>query len=83
MSEWFVYVLRCVDDSLYTGIATDLTRRLAEHNGELPGGARYTRGRRPVSLLHSEQVASRAEACRREMAIKGLKKAEKELLVSS
>ncbi len=82
MSEWLVYILRCADDSLYTGVATDVVRRLAEHNGELPGGARYTRGRRPVQLLYSEQVASRAEACRREAAIKRLKKGQKELLVS-
>lgn len=81
MKEWFVYILRCADDSLYTGIAIDVTRRIDEHNGKLPGGARYTRGRRPVRLLHSEQVASRAEACHREMEIKRLKKSEKELLI--
>lgn len=67
---WFVYVLRCADGSFYTGITTDVARRLEEHNGSDRLGARYTRVRRPVSLAYMETVASRAEATRREAAIR-------------
>jgi putative endonuclease len=74
---WFVYLLRCADGSLYAGITTDLTRRLAEHNGTGGAGARYTRARRPVELFYSEMASSRAEAARREAAIKRLDRAAK------
>jgi putative endonuclease len=74
---WWVYLLRCADGSLYTGITTDLARRLAEHNGEGGVGARYTRSRRPVQLAYAEAAASRAEAARREAAIKRLDRARK------
>ena len=76
-AAWFVYMLRCADGSLYTGITTDLSRRLAEHNGEGGLGARYTRGRRPVTLAYSESAGSRAEAAQREAAIKQLDRARK------
>ena len=49
-ATWHVYLLRCADNTLYCGVTTDLDRRLAQHNGRLPGGARYTRPRRPVAL---------------------------------
>ena len=49
-ATWHVYLLRCADDTLYCGVTTDLDRRLAQHNGRLAGGARYTRPRRPVAL---------------------------------
>lgn len=69
---WFVYMLRCADGSLYTGITTDIERRLAEHNGEGALGARYTRPRRPVTLAYTEAADDRASASRREAAIKRL-----------
>jgi putative endonuclease len=72
-----VYVLRCADGSLYTGITTDVSRRLAEHNGNGAAGARYTRSRRPVALVHAEAACDRAEALRREAAIKRLDRARK------
>lgn len=78
--EWFVYIVRCADNSLYTGITTDLERRLSEHNGE--GGARYTRSRQPVELVYQEEAGSRSEASKREMAIKQLKRKQKETLVN-
>ena len=53
MRLWSVYLLRCSDDTLYCGVTTNVQRRLAMHNGVLPGGAKYTRGRRPVKLLIS------------------------------
>ena len=82
-AAWSVYMLRCVDGSLYTGITTDLARRVAEHNGEGGPGARYTRSRRPVQLVYVEAVASRAEAARREAAIKRLDRARKLALCAS
>jgi putative endonuclease len=76
-SAWHVYILRCADGSLYTGVATDLQRRLLQHNGSLAGGSRYTRGRRPVSLLWSDTASDRSTAQRREAAIKRLSRDEK------
>ncbi|ODU35167.1 MAG: endonuclease [Thiobacillus sp. SCN 63-374] len=76
-AAWCVYMLRCADGSLYTGITTDLARRVAEHNGAGGLGARYTRSRRPVQLVYAEAAASRAEAARREAAIKQLDRAGK------
>ena len=77
LAAWFVYMLRCADGSLYTGITTDLPRRLAEHNGEGGLGARYTRSRRPVALVYSEPADHRAAASRREAAIKRLDRTRK------
>ncbi len=76
-NTWFVYLLRCADDTLYTGVTTDMTRRLDEHNNDDRLGARYTRARRPVTLLHCEPAASRSEACKREAAIRKLSRAAK------
>ncbi len=68
-------MLRCADGSLYTGITTDLDRRLAEHNGDGPAGARYTRSRRPVQLVYREAASNRSDAAQREAAIKRLDRA--------
>ncbi len=78
---WTVYILRCADGSLYTGIARDPARRLAAHNNGR--GAAYTRGRRPVALIHQEAAASHSVALRREWAIKQLSRTEKERLAMS
>jgi predicted GIY-YIG superfamily endonuclease len=78
--SWFVYVLRCRDGSLYTGVTTDLARRLAAHQSGR--GARYTRGRLPVRLVYRERAASRGAALRREASIKRLRRAAKLALVS-
>lgn len=80
MNEWYVYILRCADDSLYTGIARDLGARIALHNAGR--GAKYTRGRGPVRVVYSERVASRSAALQREHAIKRLPAAAKRALVS-
>jgi uncharacterized protein (TIGR02453 family) len=74
-----VYLLRCGDGSLYTGIARDPARRVAQHNAGR--GAAYTRARRPVELVYHESAASRPEALRREWAIKRLTRAEKDALI--
>jgi putative endonuclease len=70
MSAWFVYVVRCRDGSLYTGVARDVDARVATHNQGR--GARYTRGRGPVALVHVERKQSQGSALRREAAIKAL-----------
>ncbi|QDT41945.1 GIY-YIG nuclease superfamily protein [Gimesia alba] len=78
---WFVYILRCADRSLYTGITTDLTRRCQQHNTGT--GARYTRSRLPVSIEYHETQASRSAALKRELEIKAMSRAAKEALISS
>ena len=81
MSSWYVYILECADGSLYTGITTDLERRLREHNeGKL--GARYTRARRPVSLRYSATFENRSEASVEEAKIKKLSRRKKLELVA-
>jgi len=76
-----VYVVRCADGSLYTGIARDIAERIAQHNDGK--GARYTRARRPVALVYAEPAEDRAAALRREHAIKRLSAADKRELVAS
>jgi putative endonuclease len=77
----YVYVLACADDTLYTGYTTDVERRVAEHDAD--EGARYTRGRTPVELVHVEEFETRSAAMSREYEIKQLSRAEKERLVES
>ena len=72
---WFVYMLRCGDGSLYTGITDDVPRRLEAHRSGK--GAKYTRGRGPLELAYQEQVEDKPAALRREYAIKHLKRADK------
>ena len=76
---WYVYLLECGDGTLYCGITCDLERRVAQHNGLLPGGARYTRGRRPVRLAASLACADKPTALRLERAVKARPRAEKRL----
>ena len=77
---WFVYILECADQSLYTGITKDLKRRIDEHNGS-KSGARYTRSRRPVILMHHESYEDRSMATQREMQIKRLSRQQKLQLI--
>ena len=79
---WYVYVVACFDDSLYCGITTDVNRRIKQHNGDISGGSKYTRSRRPVKLVWSVDVADRSEASKVEYKIKRLSKLKKEKLVS-
>ena len=76
MSKYFVYILRCADDTLYTGITTDLERRVDEHNNSVKG-AKYTRARRPVELVYSEELGNRSLASKREFSIKKMSRKEK------
>ena len=81
MTAWYVYILRCADQSLYTGVTTDPERRLKEHNHD-KAGAKYTRARRPVKLIYQEIVTNRSAACRREHTIKALSRMAKEALIN-
>ncbi len=80
--EYFVYILECKDESFYTGITTELERRVEEHNFS-DKGAKYTKMRRPVKLIYFEKVKNKSEASKREFEIKKLKRKEKENLVES
>lgn len=75
-------MLRCADDTLYTGITTDLKRRLAEHNNDNKKGAKYTRVRRPVTPVYQEYWDNRAQASRREHELKKLSRLAKTKLIS-
>jgi putative endonuclease len=81
-TAWQVYIVRCVDDSLYTGIARDVARRIAEHNADSGPGASYTRSRRPVTLVYQEPAADRSAASKREYRIKQLSRGEKLALIA-
>jgi predicted GIY-YIG superfamily endonuclease len=78
---WFVYMLRCADGSLYTGITTDLERRCTQHNRGR--ASRYTRARLPARLIYQEAWATRGLALRREAAIKALPRRRKEALLGA
>lgn len=83
MSEaWYVYILRCADGTLYTGITTDVLRRIEEHNSHDRLAARYTRSRRPVELVYAERSDDRASAGRREAAIKKMSRSAKLALLT-
>lgn len=81
-SGWFVYILRCRDGTFYTGITIDLDRRLAEHNGGKLG-ARYTKARRPVTLVYAESADSRSSAARREYQLRRMSAEAKRLLAAT
>ena len=83
MPDWAVYILRCVDGSLYTGISVDVERRVEEHNSCNRLGAKYTRGRRPVKLVYTEVLNDRSQATQRELQIKQMSHKEKERLIRS
>src|SRR5256885_15797867 len=76
---WFVYILRCADGSLYTGITNDVKRRCRQHSEGI--ASRYTRGRRPPKLVWREVQPSRSSALKREAAIKGMTRRDKVALI--
>ncbi len=81
INGWYVYIVRCRDGTLYTGVTNDLARRIAEHNRGT--GCRYTRGRRPVRLSYRESFRDRSSALKREAGIKGLSRREKLILIGA
>ena len=80
-TTWYLYILRCADGSLYTGITTDVERRLEEHRGGK--GAKYTRGRGPLELVYTEECGTHSLALKRELAIKAMKTTRKNDLIKS
>ena len=78
---WFVYMLRCKDNSIYTGITNNLDNRIEAHMSG--NGSKYLRGRLPVELIYKEDFSNRRSASKREIEIKKLNKKEKELLIKS
>ena len=78
---WYLYIVNCADNTLYTGITTDLDRRIEEHNSSTLG-AKYTRGRRPVFLLYSKKFKDKSGAAKEEWRIKKLEREEKLALVA-
>jgi len=81
MNNWCVYIVRCADDSLYTGITNDLEKRIKAHNDGL--GAKYTKPRRPVCLAYQEAAADRSTASKREYVVKQLSRTEKQALINT
>ncbi|MDA9632220.1 GIY-YIG nuclease family protein [Alphaproteobacteria bacterium] len=79
--KWFVYMLRCRDDSIYTGITNNLNKRIESHMSG--NGSKYLRGRLPVKLIYKEIFLNRSDASKREIEIKKLLKKEKEVLIKS
>ncbi len=81
--NYYIYIIRCADDTLYTGITTDISRRIEEHNGldKNKKGAKYTAARRPVELVYSKIFEDRSSASKEEYRIKKLARKEKEFLI--
>jgi len=80
---WIVYLLECGDKTLYCGITNNIENRLKQHMGELPGGAKYTRSRKPLKVVYQEEVNSRSEALKRELIIKKMSRRTKLNLVTN
>jgi predicted GIY-YIG superfamily endonuclease len=78
-TTWYLYILRCADGTLYTGITPDVERRLEAHRSGK--GAKYTRGRSPLELVYREACGSHSEALKREAAVKKLSRMQKESLI--
>jgi putative endonuclease len=79
--NWFIYIIECADTTLYTGITTNITRRLHEHNYSKVRSSKYTRSKRPVRLVFEECANSRSAASKREAEIKRLSRIEKRTLI--
>lgn len=79
-SNWYLYILRCGDGTLYTGITTDVEKRLEVHRSGK--GAKYTRGRAPLELVYREVCGSHSDALKREMAVKKLTRIQKEAIIA-
>ncbi|MEP2777114.1 MAG: GIY-YIG nuclease family protein [Luteolibacter sp.] len=79
---WSVYMLRCGDGSLYTGIATDVERRFSEHESQGPKGAKYLRGRLPLQIVFRKEIGTRSEASKEELRVKALSRTAKLALIT-
>ena len=77
--NWYLYILRCGDGTLYTGITTDVAKRLEQHQSGK--GAKYTRGRGPLELVYSEECGGHSQALKRELEIKAMPRQKKQSLI--
>ena len=77
--DWYLYILRCADNTLYTGITVDVKKRLEAH--EAGRGAKYTRGRGPLTVVYTERCGSHSEALKRERTVKAMKREQKERMI--
>jgi len=82
-STWYLYLIRCANGHLYTGITTDVARRFNEHQSSSPKAAKYLRGKGPLTLMYQEQVGTRSDALKREIAVKKLSRSQKLALIES
>ena len=82
MSNWYLYIIRCSDGTLYTGISTDVDRRFTQHQSEGYAGSRYLKGRGPLSLVFKAKLGSRSLALKVEHRVKRMAKARKEKLIN-
>ncbi|MGI2142171.1 GIY-YIG nuclease family protein [Shewanella baltica] len=82
-SLWYLYVVRCANGHLYTGVTTDVARRFSEHQSGSIKSAKYLRGKGPLTLMYQEQVGSHGDALRREIAVKKLSRSQKLALIES
>ncbi|WP_086017231.1 GIY-YIG nuclease family protein [Shewanella sp. ANA-3] len=83
VSMWYLYLIRCANGHLYTGITTDVARRFNEHQSSSPKAAKYLRGKGPLTLMYQEPVGTRSDALRREIAVKKLSRNQKLALIES
>jgi len=82
VSIWYLYLIRCANGHLYTGITTDVARRFNEHQSSSPKAAKYLRGKGPLTLMYQEQVGTRSDALKREIAVKKLSRSQKLALIA-
>jgi putative endonuclease len=82
-SEYTVYILRCSDNTFYTGITTNIKRRIRQHDGEIKGGATYTKGRSPVKVIYVEKNLTKSEALKKEILIKKLSRKQKQNFIKN
>ncbi|SMN00743.1 COG2827: putative endonuclease containing a URI domain [uncultured Candidatus Thioglobus sp.] len=80
--QWVVYLLKCTNNSLYCGVTNDINKRLRQHNGEIAGGAKYTRANAPCELVYQEKAKDRSLAQQRECEIKAMERSEKLSLIN-
>ena len=83
MNPWSLYIIRCRDGELYTGVTTDVNRRFVEHQGGGPRAAKYLKGKAPLQLVYQELVGSRSEALKREIQVKKLSRQQKLALLNA
>ncbi|WP_372940447.1 GIY-YIG nuclease family protein [Shewanella sp.] len=81
VNEWYLYIIRCANSHLYTGVTTDVTRRFAEHQSGGPKAAKFLKGKGPLTLMYQEALVDRSSALKREIAVKKMSRLQKLQLI--